>query len=179
VILLDPLYYPTPTGDGEILVQYLVPLAQSDATLGIENYTETVGLQYYFDGTYHEWAAAVTDSFAIRYTTYPPDYVGIEEYGKVGGLPLHTVLASVTPNPFMRVVGISYQVAVSGRVSLAIYDALGRVVCGLVDGVKEPGYYTVNWDGQDANGRRVPAGVYFVKLSTEGYQGVEKTVLLK
>jgi hypothetical protein len=179
VILLDPLYYPTPTGDGEILVHYLNGMAQTGATFGIENYDETVGIQYYFDGTYHEWAAAVTDSFTLKYTTYPPDYVGIEEFGKPGSVPLQTQLTVVYPNPFARELSISYQLATHGHLSLRIYDALGREVCKLVDGINEPGYYAVRWDGYDENNRKVPAGVYFVHFDADHYQKVEKTVLLK
>jgi len=179
VILLDPLYYPTPTGDGEILFLYHTVTDVSSNTVGIEDATETVGIQYLFDGLYHEWAVVLTDSLALRYTTYPPDYVGIEEYAEVSGLPMRTMLGSVSPNPFTREVGISYQVASRARVGIAVYDALGRVVCGLADGIKEPGYYVVNWGGYDDQGRKVPAGVYFVKLVTDDYQRVEKTVLLK
>jgi hypothetical protein len=179
VMLLDPLYYPTPTGDGEILVQYLNGLAQTGATFGIEDYSETVGIQYYYDGLYHEWAVPVTDSFALLYTTYSPDYVGVQEYDRVGGLPGRTLLGSVAPNPFSRELSISYQLAAGTRVRVAVYDALGRVVCGLVDGVTEPGYYAVRWRGDDDQGRRVPAGVYFVKLSAGDYQQVQKAVLLK
>ncbi len=179
VILLDPLYYPTPTGDGEILVHYLNGMAQTGATFGIEDHTETVGIQYYFDGTYHEWAVPVTDSFTLKYTTYPPDYVGIEEFGKPGNVPLQTQLTVVYPNPFARELSISYQIATRGNLSLRVYDALGRKVCGLVDGVSEPGYYAVRWDGCDDLGRKVPAGVYFVRFDADHYQKVEKTVLLR
>jgi hypothetical protein len=179
VMLLDPLYYPTPTGDGEVLVQYLNGMAQTGATFGIENYAETVGIQYYFDGLYHSWAVPVTDSFALLYTTYSPDYVGVEEHDRVGGLPGRTLLGAMMPNPFSRELGISYQVASRVRVRVLVYDALGRVVCGLVDAVNEPGYYTVSWRGHDDQGRHVPAGVYFVKFQTDDYQHVQKAVLLK
>jgi hypothetical protein len=179
IILQDPLYYPTPTGDGDIIVQYLVSLQQTDVTLGIENLSETVGIQYYLDGAYHELAVPVTDSFALRYTTYSPGYVGIEDYEKLTGLPVQTMLAQVSPNPFARDLRVSYQVASRGRVSLSVYDALGRAVCSLVDGVSEPGYYTVTWQARDDQGRRVPAGVYFVRFNTDDYQNVQKTILLK
>ncbi|MGD9379223.1 MAG: C25 family cysteine peptidase [candidate division WOR-3 bacterium] len=179
IILHDPLYHPSPTGDGDIIVQYLVGLQQTDNTLGIENGGENVGIQYYLDGAYHELAVPVTDSFALRYTTYDPGYVGIEDYEKLTGLPVRTVMAQVYPNPFARDMRVSYQVASRGRVSLEVYDALGREVRGLVDGVSEPGYYTVAWDGCDDQGRRVPAGVYFVRFNTDDYQNVQKTVLLK
>jgi hypothetical protein len=85
----------------------------------------------------------------------------------------------VFPNPFARELGISYQVAQYGRVRLAVYDALGREVCGLMDGMSEPGYYTVTWQACDAQGRRVPTGVYFVRFDTDEYQSILKTILLK
>jgi len=179
IILYDPAYYPTPTGDGDVVVQYLVELQQADNTLGIENSSQNVGIQYYFDGVYHDLAVPVTDSFALRYTTFSPGYVGLEEAEELSVVPVRTMLGVVYPNPFVRDLRVSYQLAQRGRVSLAVYDALGRVVCGLVDGVEEPGYYTVNWQGFDDRGRKVPAGVYFVRLDTDNYQHVQKTVLLK
>ena len=179
IILYDPAYYPTPTGDGEIVIQYLVELQQADNTLGIENSSENVGIQYYFDGVYHDLAVPVTDSFALRYTTFSPGYVGLEEALELNVVPVRTMLGVVYPNPFVRDLRVSYQLAQQGRVSLAVYDALGRVVCGLVDGVEEPGYYTVDWHGLDDRGRKVPAGVYFVRLNTDNYQHVQKTILLK
>jgi hypothetical protein len=179
VVFLDPLYYPTPTGDGEIMVYYLTGLAQSGATFGLENAAETVGLEYYYDGVYHAWAAAVTDSFAVLYTTYPPDYLGVEEYGKLSELPLRTLMGVVYPNPFVRDLQVNYQLAVSGRVTVAVYDAAGRLVSALAEGMSEPGYYTVNWRGFDDQGRRVPAGVYFIRLETDETRQVKKAVLLK
>jgi hypothetical protein len=179
IILYDPVAYPTPTGDGEIIVQYLIEMQQSDNTLGIENFSETVGIQYYFDGAYDPLAAVVTDTFAIKYTTYPPDWVGIKEEGGLTRIPLKTLLGVIYPNPGMRVMTIRYQLAHSVDVSLCLYDAAGRLVRTIVDGVCEPGCYTQVWDSRDDMGRRVPAGVYFVRFETDDYQRTEKAVLLK
>jgi hypothetical protein len=181
VVLLDPLYYSTPTGDGEIVVQYLTGLAQPGATFGIENAAEDVGIEYYFDGAYHPWAAVVTDSFALRYTTYPPDYVGIEEYAKLTSVPVRTMLAQVMPNPFSGQLRIDYVLAAGdGGVRLSVYDAAGRLVRDLTSQVTAIGYQsTVIWDARDGQGRRVGAGVYFVRFDTEQYQSIRKTVLLK
>jgi hypothetical protein len=104
---------------------------------------------------------------------------GVEEYAKITGLPLYTELAAVYPNPGIRVMNIRYGIAHESAVSLDLYDAAGRLVRTLAHGVTEPGYYTVRWDGCDNVGRHVPAGVYFVKLKSEDYVRVEKTILLR
>jgi len=103
---------------------------------------------------------------------------GIQE-GDFVGLPMKTMLSALYPNPGIRVMSIRYQVAHSADVSLCVYDAAGRSVRTIVDGACEPGYYTQVWDSRDDMGRRVPAGVYFVRLQTDDYQKTEKAILLR
>jgi len=70
--LLDPQYYPTPTGDGEILFLYdTVSIANSN-TVGIEDHTQTRGLQYVYNGSYNQSAAALAHGRAILVTTKAP-----------------------------------------------------------------------------------------------------------
>jgi hypothetical protein len=164
------------------VVQYLVALQETDVTLGIENAAQTVGIQYYFDGTYHELAVPVTDSFALRYTTYDPGYVGLEEYEQLTNVPVRTMMGVVYPNPFAGQLRIDYVLSVSDRSAarLCVYDVSGRLVSDLSAQLSVIGSpASVMWDGCDDLGRRVPAGVYFVKLTAAGYQNVQKTVLLK
>jgi len=180
VILYDPSYYTTPTNDGEIIVQYLNGMEQSGNTFGIENYSETVGIQYHYNGAYHEWAVPVTDSFAIKYTTYPPDYTGIEEQEHLAAFPANTMLTTLYPNPGMHRMKISYQIAQPSDVSLCIYDATGRLVRTIAARDKcDPGYYTEIWNTRDEQGRMVPAGVYFIRFETGEYQKVEKAIILR
>ena len=62
-ILYDPIYYPTSTLDGQIKLQYQqfnnIDLGSGDTlphgnycTIGIEDHTETIGLEYTFNNTY-------------------------------------------------------------------------------------------------------------------------------
>jgi len=184
VAFLDPLYYPTPTGDGEVMVYYLTTLAQPGATFGLENVDETVGLEYYFDGVYHPWAAVVTDSFAVRYTTYPPDYLGVEEYGKTTGAVWQTTLSQVAPNPFSDQLQIRFSILDTGYSmkppTLKIYNTAGRLVKSfdLGSSIKNQ-ESAIIWRGLDDQGRRVPAGVYFIRLETDETRQVKKAVLLK
>ena len=185
IMLYDPAYYPTPTGDGEIIVQYLVDMQTQDNTIGIENFSETVGVQYFYNGTYDSLSGVITDSFALKYTTYPPENVGIEETNVLSLIPVRTLLNALYPNPGMRVMSIRYQVAGVSDISLCVYDVAGRLVRTVIKGKCEPGCYTQVWDSHDDLGRRVPAGVYFVRFAaspvgeTDDYQKTEKAVLLK
>lgn len=72
VILLDPNYYPTPTGDGEIIFQYHTVADATGCTVGIENQTETDGVQYLFNNGYAPTAAPLNSNRALRFTTFPP-----------------------------------------------------------------------------------------------------------
>lgn len=85
VILCDPDYYLTPTGDGEILIQYenfnntsygeysWSQVHGDYCTVGIEDHTMTVGLQYTFNNTYHPAAMVLGDETALLITTRGSD----------------------------------------------------------------------------------------------------------
>ena len=70
-ILYDPEYYATFTGDGKIKAQYkeMSDVSQTEGTIGIENHTETIGLQYLFDGAYDVHAFPLEPGRAILYST--------------------------------------------------------------------------------------------------------------
>jgi hypothetical protein len=78
------------------------------------------------------------------------------------------------PNPFNPVTKISFDIAKQGFISLKIFDALGREVRTLVNEVKAPGSYAIDFDGTN-----LPSGIYFYKLQTENYSGTKKMLLIK
>ncbi|HMB71467.1 MAG TPA: FlgD immunoglobulin-like domain containing protein, partial [bacterium] len=63
-------------------------------------------------------------------------------------------------------------------VRLTVHDAAGRRVRTLVDGPRTAGAGTADWDGRDASGRRVTAGIYFVRLETDGEPPVSRKLAL-
>lgn len=78
------------------------------------------------------------------------------------------------PNPFNPTTAISYQLSTIGRVTLRVYDVLGRRVATLVDGKQEPGNYSVTF-----NGSGLASGVYFYRLTAGIYTSTNKFVLMK
>jgi len=55
-----------------------------------------------------------------------------------------------------------------GPVRVSIHDVRGREVRVLLDGDLPAAGHRTSWDGRDASGRRVSAGVYFVRVATLG-----------
>ncbi|MBN1884712.1 MAG: hypothetical protein JW876_04210 [Candidatus Krumholzibacteriota bacterium] len=84
-----------------------------------------------------------------------------------------------TPNPFNPVTTIRYSLAASGFVRLAVYDAAGRRIAVLVDGVERAGDHAVEWCGRDDRGGRAGSGVYFAVLSSGKSRLSMKMVLLR
>jgi hypothetical protein len=83
------------------------------------------------------------------------------------------------PNPVRDETSIYYRLAEPGLVSLRVYDVTGRLVATLADGHRGAGEYRVLWQGRNASGKRVAAGVYFVRLSSPGFTKVQRLTLLR
>jgi len=93
-----------------------------------------------------------------------------------GGL----ALFANSPNPVTASTRIAFALtpaAVPGA-SLRVVDAAGRTVRTFAGGFV-PGINTITWDGADARGHRVPAGVYFYGLDAGGQSFHRKLVLVR
>jgi len=83
------------------------------------------------------------------------------------------------PNPFNAQTSIEYDLAEPSFVNLAIYDISGNLVTLLAEKHENAGSYSVVWDGENSAGQSVTSGVYFYKLSSEGYTDTKRMLLLK
>jgi hypothetical protein len=75
---------------------------------------------------------------------------------------------SVHPNPFHSSALLDLTLASSGDVTLRVFDASGRKVRQLVNGVLPTGVTAVRWDGRNERGDHVGSGVYFLWLEWPG-----------
>jgi hypothetical protein len=86
------------------------------------------------------------------------------------------------PNPFQSRTAISF--TVPGTIEsiptrLDLFDVSGRLVRTLLDGKIRPGPHDLIWDGMDANGRSMTAGVYFARLRSGSQSTNRQLVFLK
>jgi len=180
IILLDPAYYNTQTGDGEIICQYKKVSEPGSSTIGIENSSEDVGLQYVYDEIYDLTASELVDNFAIKFTTNGPTVVSVEdEINPENILPDAYALEQNYPNPFNPETRIRYAVPEPGHVTLKIYRIDGQLVRTLQDANQSPGRYERIWDGNNEFGNKVSSGVYFYRLQSNNFSQVRKMILLK
>ncbi len=78
------------------------------------------------------------------------------------------------PNPFNPKTTISYDVAVESKAVLKVYDIIGREIATLVDEIKSPGYYKVEF-----NGTNLSSGIYFYTMQSGKIFFVRKMLLVK
>jgi hypothetical protein len=98
----------------------------------------------------------------------------------VDGAPVASrITLDVRPNPLASGTTFMYSLAHGGHTRLIVHDVQGRFVATLVDEAQAAGSHEAVWDGHDASGTPVPAGVYYATLATDGEQQASKVVVLK
>jgi hypothetical protein len=111
-----------------------------------------------YDGTIHDYAQTV--SVEVR----EPVQARVYEYA----------LEQNYPNPFNPTTTIRYSLKETGKVSVRVYDVMGREVKVLVDGVQGAGEYSVVMDAMGLS-----SGVYVYQLRAGGYVFTRKMMLVK
>ncbi len=90
------------------------------------------------------------------------------------GNPTETKLYPNYPNPFNVSTKIRYELKSDGKVKLSVYNTLGQHLMTIVNANQRAGTYEAIWDA-----RKYPSGVYYAKLETEGYVGIQKLLFIK
>jgi len=93
------------------------------------------------------------------------------------GVPVSFELSQNYPNPFNPTTKIDYSLPYDGKVSLTIYDAMGKEVTRLVNNTQSAGYYSI-----DFNASSFASGIYYYRLEVSGqtnYVDSKKMLLVK
>lgn len=78
------------------------------------------------------------------------------------------------PNPFNPSTRIDFTVKEAGFVTIRVYDMLGSEVAVLVNEMKQPGSYSVNFDASNLS-----SGMYLYKIETGSFTSVKKMLLVR
>ncbi|MFA7360925.1 MAG: T9SS type A sorting domain-containing protein [Candidatus Kapaibacterium sp.] len=130
------------------------------------------------DGLYRHITKARTGNtiWAVRsngkISRYGTPITGITVVGSE--IPSSYAVSQNFPNPFNPTTKINFALPKSGLVTMKVYDILGKEVATLVNEVKNAGSYTV-----DFNASNLTSGMYFYKVSVNGFSEVKKMMLIK
>lgn len=83
----------------------------------------------------------------------------------------------ISPNPFRGEVSIRFDSRKSREAVINLYDQMMRPVRGLFAGMLKQGKNHFTWDGCNDQGNRLPDGIYFLRVQTEGQTITRKLIL--
>lgn len=86
-------------------------------------------------------------------------------------VPLTFGISEGYPNPFKEGTIIRYQIADVSKVSLKVFDVSGRVVKNLIKKEMLPGFYSIVWNGDNNNDKKLAGGVYFLDFTVKSQDG--------
>lgn len=116
------------------------------------------------------WTLAPLDNWHFR-AVLDGAYVGIDGDENV---PMTTELLQNYPNPFNPATTINFNLAKDAKVSLVVYDVMGREVANLVNGEMSKGSHKVTFDAS-----RLVSGVYYYNLKAGDLNQTKKMMLIK
>ena len=93
-----------------------------------------------------------------------------------GIAPNQLVVRLLSPNPQRGEARFAAELTEAGPVNTEVCDVSGRRLRSLRDVAPAPGSHVLRWDGRDANGRAVPSGVYFLRVTSGPRSSVLKLV---
>jgi hypothetical protein len=94
--------------------------------------------------------------------------------GESKSIPAQFRLNHNHPNPFNSSTEIGFELPKNEKVTLKVYDLLGRGIKTLVNGYKKAESYRVTFDGS-----HLSSGIYIYKLQTPSFSQTRKMILMK
>jgi endo-1,4-beta-xylanase len=93
-------------------------------------------------------------------------------------VPSDFILEQNHPNPFNPKTNINFSLSKSAKISLKIYDILGREIAILVNDNLAADDYTVTWDAKSPEGSKAASGIYFYSLFAGNTVVISKKMVL-
>ena len=90
-----------------------------------------------------------------------------------------TQLSGNAPNPFSEQTTVEFTLAEQRRVSVAVYDMMGRKVATLVDGVRSAGTHAIGWGGQADSGKNLASGVYLLRMKAGNQSSTQRVTIVR
>jgi hypothetical protein len=173
--------FPSPSWMNPVRGYYhIITNNNGDSLISVEDKELALNTADYVDGVYRIFVQAfdpnenfTVDSMDVSFKNGISS-VNSDDDGKI----LSFNLEQNYPNPFNPNTVISYQLPVSGFVSLKVFDILGKEVVKLVDEYKPAGRYEVEFKSESSF-RHPASGIYFYQLKAGTNIQTKKMMLIR
>jgi hypothetical protein len=168
-ILLQDSLNRSLNGNNRVVVQYRTANNYMSNTAGIQDPTQTIGINAVFNGAYHRAASQIVAGRAIRYCADSVMTGVAEDPAFANRLRLSL---RVAPNPFRSSASILYSVPLAGDITLKLYDVTGKLVSVLASGYSRAGRFAARFESG-----RLARGIYLLRLEAGGDRTTSKLVV--
>lgn len=192
----DTLYATFAKNDDDNIVEVAIPRKFINVDTDVRPWVYVVGdenwdnEEYFPNTVVEEWGGEEGEYYALNY-----NFINGPSVHRLGDKSLITGIKTITnninaikgfglvrnyPNPFNPSTKISFTLAKSNKITIEVFDILGRKVSTLFN-KKEmaAGYKEVQWNGKDNSNNILPSGVYIYRISSPDYVESKKMMLLK
>jgi len=151
--------------------EFNVPGFRSDAPITFKAFSKRFNSEFDTDAAFRNESQKYFEGAAYSIASLK---------GVPGLIPDKYVLRPSYPNPFNATTHIVYDVPDNAKVSIMIYNILGKEVTRLADNeIHIPGKYNIIWNGTDKFGKPLSSGLYFVRMTGPEFHSVHKVILMK
>jgi hypothetical protein len=126
------------------------------------------------DNLFQLWYSGLPSGSGNWQTGYATSVMGQVRVESNEDVPKTFALMQCYPNPFNPGTTIKYQVPQKSRVSLKVYDMLGRIIATLVEEEQDPGEKSISW-----NALNIASGPYFYQLRVGSAVETKKMLLIR
>jgi hypothetical protein len=130
------------------------------------------------DGTKFVWYADDASTYVNKIRAYSLAN-GVTGNEETELLPTEFTVSQNYPNPFNPSTKIIFSLPEMAKVTVRIYDMLGREIRTLVNTENSAGTHEVMWNGDNDMGQKVASGIYLYSVSTNKFVQTKKMILLK
>jgi photosystem II stability/assembly factor-like uncharacterized protein len=89
----------------------------------------------------------------------------------------HLAFYPPAPSLLRDATRLSWQLGEPGQVRCSVFDVRGRCMRTLLDAVQPAGRHGLTWNGEGSGGRRLPAGIYFVRLEVNDRSHSQRVIV--
>ncbi len=156
-------------------IKYFINILSAEDSLEFETHSTELAVNNLHVGDYQISIYAM-DALLAKSGDSEPENFSIQRISNENrqDLPLSFILHQNYPNPFNPSTEISYQLGVDSFIKLKVFDAMGREVAVLVEGLKSVGNHSVTFDAS-----ALSSGIYFYQLEADGQLITKQLTLIK